>query len=194
MKLNNILLILFLSVTLIGCGFSSKEHTPTIRVINVQSYPELPDIEPVSPANLVPWNHDMPRDLNVLSVKNIKACRKIETRPNELRPYITEPVEEQPDEWWDKCGEHPIIPRSNIFIGFDIENWNTILENFYKLKERVWQYEQRILEINKQRQEWREKAKKERQKGREAEEAEKAAEKIEEEKPVLKGSPKISTE
>lgn len=193
MKLSNIALIFFLSIALAGCG-STKEHTPSIRVINVQSYPELPDIEPVSPPNLVPWIHDMPRDLNVLSVKNISACRKVETRSNEIRPYITEPVEEQSDAWWQKCGENPIIPLSNIFIGFDIENWNTILENFYKLKEKVWQYEQRILEINKQRQEWREKAKKERLKMNKDAEEKKASEKIEEKAPVLNGPPRLSIE
>ena len=162
MKLNNILPIALVSFILVGCG--ATKPTAPVRVITATSYPELPNIEPLPPVALIPWKHDMPRDLNASSVKNITKCRKVETKINEHKPYVVEPVEKQPDKWWAECGENPIVPKSNIHIGFDIENWNIILEDFYKLKERTWQYEQRLTEINKQRQKWRDDADAERAK------------------------------
>jgi len=162
MKINNVLPIILISFVLVGCG--TTPETPSVRIITATSYPVLPSIEPLPPISLIPWKHDMPRDLNASSVKNTTKCRKVKTKINENKPYVIEPVEEQTDRWWAKCGENPIIPISNIHIGFDIENWNIILENFYKLKERVGQYEHRLLEINNQRKKWRLDSEAERQK------------------------------
>ena len=138
------------------------EPQTTVRVINTMSYPEFPNVEPLPPVNVLPWRHDMPRDTNIVSVKNISACRKVETYSPEDMPYVVLPVKEQIVIWWKKCGENPIFPNSNIFIGFSQTDWNIILENFAKLRERNWQYKQRIIEINRQRESWREKAEQER--------------------------------
>ena len=143
---------------------TAREFRPqtTVRVINSMTYPEFPNVEPLPPINVLPWRHDMPRDVNIVSVKNITACRKVETFSPEDAPHVVLPVEEQPVSWWKKCGENPIFPDSNIFIGFSQVDWNIILENFAKLRERNWQYKQRIIEINRQREAWREKAEAER--------------------------------
>jgi hypothetical protein len=161
---NKILLSVIALFLLSACDTTSREFKPltTVRVITTMSYPEFPDIEPLSDTNIIPWIHDMPRDMSILSVKSLTECRKIETYIPEDKQYVVLPIKEQSDAWWQKCGENPIIPNSNIFIGFTQENWNIILENFAKLKERNWQYKQRIIEINRQREEWRKKAEEER--------------------------------
>lgn len=143
---------------------TSEEFKPrtSVRVINSMIYPEFPNIEPLPPINIIGWTHDMPRDLSIVSVKNISGCRDVETYSPEDRPYVVLPVEEQKASWWRECGENPIFPKSNVYVGFSQENWNIILENFAKLRERNWQYKQRIFEINRQRTEWRRKAEQER--------------------------------
>jgi hypothetical protein len=156
--------ILLISLFLAGCGATSdpKYFTPktTVRIINSVSYPEFPDITPLPELNILAYKPDLPRDLNELSVISSTKCRnkKIKTKPREDKPYIIVPVETQSSEWWRRCGENPIFPESNIYIGFDQIQWNIIINNATKLKERIGQYKQRIAEINSQRREWREKA------------------------------------
>ncbi|KKL76562.1 hypothetical protein LCGC14_2043620, partial [marine sediment metagenome] len=73
------------------------------------------------------------------------------------------PEADRDNAFWNKCGEHPIVTKSNIFIGFDQTNWNIIIENFAKLREQLFKYQKRIEEVNRQREAWREKAEAERQ-------------------------------
>jgi len=140
-------LLLFLG----ACGATLDAPSPTVTVITKNSYPELPDIQPLPSLNLRAWKHDVPRDMSKIVPKNTTEC-------------INVPEEKRNKAYWNKCGEHPILPDSNIYIGFDQFNWNIILENFAKLREQIFKYEQRIKEINKQRQEWRKKAEEERNK------------------------------
>lgn len=146
----------------------------TVRVITSMSYPQFPNIEPLPILGILPFVADLPRDLDAISVKSLTDCirvkigkdektgkiifRKLEFYHPDDKPYVRLPKEEQTASWWKACGENPIFPESNIFIGFNQVEWNIILENFAKLRERVWQYKQRIIEINRQRQEWRDKA------------------------------------
>jgi len=166
--MNKLFLLISAMVVLSACIHtpSSNDFTPktTVRVITSISYPEFPNIEPLPNVNLVPWTHDMPRDTTVVSVKNLTTCRKIETYTPENKPHVVLPKEEQTTSWWKKCGEYPIMPNSNVFIGFSQDQWNIILEDFSKLRERNWQYKQRIIEINRQRESWRERADQERAK------------------------------
>jgi len=157
---NNILYAVVLLMVLTGC--EQVQKTESIKLVTATTYPELPDIEPLSDPGLLPWKHNMPRDMEVMSVINNTACRKVKTKINERIPYVVEPVEEQTKTWWKKCGEHPIFPETNIHVGFDLENWNIVLSNLFKLKERNWQYKQRVLEINNQRETWRNQAERER--------------------------------
>lgn len=134
-----------------GCaadaGFNPKS---TVRVINSMSYPEFPNVQPVFPVNLIPWQADVPRDLTKTVVKNVTLCKKVSE-------------EDRDDAFWNRCGEHPIVTNSNIFIGFDQINWNIIIENFAKLREQLFKYQKRIEEVNRQREAWRVKAEAERQ-------------------------------
>ena len=163
--MKKILTILVASILLTACNATTDgEFRPktTVRVISSMSYPEFPNIEPLPPVAVLPWEHDLPRDTTIVSVKNITACRKVETYSPEDKPHVVLPKEEQSIGWWKKCGENPISPDSNIFIGFTQTEWNIVLENFAKLRERIWQYRQRIIEVNRQRQEWRDKVEQER--------------------------------
>ena len=181
--MKKILVILAASLLLGACvgPVVDREFKPktTVRVITSISYPQFPNIEPLPPVAVLPWAHDMPRDTTIVSVKNLTDCRRVKVGKDEKtgktkykklemfspedKPHVILPVEEQTTSWWRKCGENPISPNSNIFIGFSQVEWNIILENFAKLRERNWQYKQRIIEINRQRQEWRDKADAERQ-------------------------------
>ena len=162
--MRNILVVFVASLALVACATDSAEFKPTstVRVVNSTSYPEFPNIEPLPPVDVLPWKHDVPRDMTVFSVKNTTVCRKVETYTPEDKPYVVLPKEQQTEEWWSKCGEHPPLPDSNIFIGFSQDQWNILIENFAKLRERVWQYKQRIDQVNKQRDDWRKKADEER--------------------------------
>ena len=154
--MNKLIMITLFVLFLAGCasddGFDPKTN---VNLINSQSFPELPDIEPVDPPNLIAWQADVPRDTAVLSVKNTTECRSVGTYEDPSYPGVVLPDMEQTDAWWARCGENPILPNSNIFIGFDQENWNIIQENFAKLRETLFRYKQRIDQVNQQRQEWR---------------------------------------
>lgn len=154
MKIRNIILTIAASIILIGCGSVGLNDTfkpkTSVRFITTTTYPEFPNIQPVSPVNLIPWIHEAPRNTEKVVVKNISTCIKV--------------AEEDRDRaFWNRCGENPILLNSNIFVGFDQQNWNIILENFAKLRETLYQYKQRIIAINKQREDWRRQAEEERQ-------------------------------
>jgi hypothetical protein len=94
---------------------------------------------------LLPWKHDVPRDMSTKVVVDSESCKNVpETARNES--------------FWERCGIHPPLKDSNIFIGFDLDNWNIILEDFAKLRETIYQYKSRITEVNNQRAKWRAKA------------------------------------
>ena len=162
--MRNTIFVIVASFLLISCSTGDGVFDPksSVRIIHSTTYPEFPNIEPLPDVNILPWEADVPRDTSVLSVKNTTECRKVETYIPDDKPHVVLPKEEQDPTWWSKCGEHPILPNSNIYLGFEQDQWNIIVENFAKLKERVWQYKQRIKEVNRQREEWRKKAEEER--------------------------------
>ncbi len=133
-----------------ACESTGFDPKSTVRVVNSMSYPEFPNVQPVFPVNLIPWQADVPRDMTKTVVKNLTSCKKV-------------PENEQDDAFWNRCGEHPIVTNSNIFIGFDQTNWNIIIENFAKLREQLFKYQKRVEEVNRQREAWRVKAEVERQ-------------------------------
>jgi len=137
---------LFLLSACESTGFNPKS---TVRVVTSMSYPEFPNVEPLLPVNIIPWQADVPRDMTKTVAKNLTSCRKV-------------PEEDRDDAYWNKCGEHPIVSNSNIFIGFDQTNWNIIIENFAKLREQLFKYQKRVDEVNRQREAWRVKAEAER--------------------------------
>ncbi len=157
--MKTVIVLVLASFVLAACGGAfngSFDPKTSIRLITITTYPEFPDIEPVSPVNLLPWKHDVPRDMDRLVIKNLTNCKNV-------------PEENQNNSFWRRCGENPVLTNSNIFVGFDQPNWNLIQENFNKLREQNFQYRERIKAVNKQRQEWRKKTEEERQRIKEIE-------------------------
>ena len=149
MTKTKVLIALAALFLLSACESTRFDPKSTVRVVTSMSYPEIPNIEPLLPVNLIPWLADIPRDMTKTVAKNITSCRKISE-------------EDRDDAYWNRCGEHPITSNSNIFIGFDLTNWNIIIENFAKLREQIFKYQKRMEEVNRQRESWREKAEAER--------------------------------
>lgn len=139
--------IILLSVLLLaGCGSVPKEifePKETVRVISQDRFPSLPPVPPVNSPSLLPWDYDLPRDTRVTTIKNITNC-------------VNVPESEQDEQFWDRCGENPILTDSNIYIGLTQENFNILSTNFKKLQETIFLYQQRIEQVNRQREEWRE--------------------------------------
>lgn len=48
-----------------------------------------------------------------------------------------------------------VISNSNIFLGFDLKNWQIMLNNFKILEGREQMWRTRVEEVNRQRAEWR---------------------------------------
>lgn len=144
MKKCKIILAALSVLTLAACA-STSEPQSTVRLVQSTTYPFLPDIKPVPEPELVPWNHDVPRDTSKLVVIENEKCTSV-------------PETKRDKAFWRECGINPPLDNSNIFIGFDQDNWNIIIENFAKLRETVYQYKLRIDEVNQQRKEWREKS------------------------------------
>ena len=155
---NNILFLFIALFVLSGCStFSAFDPKTNVRLVNTEIFPEFPDITPLQPLNLLPWEADIPRDSSRIVPKNITKCLKV-------------PENKRDRSYWITCGENPILEGSNIYLGMDQTNWNIMVEDFAKLKERLQQYEARIREINNQRKKWRDQAEDLRNKTRQIEE------------------------
>lgn len=152
--IKSILVVGSLSLLVMGCASNDLppvDRTPitTVEVINTTSYPELPNL-PIPPElRLLPFQTDFPRRRDETTIKNISSC-------------INVPEEQQDDRFWERCGENPIDTRSNIFIGFDQQNWNNVQSNFNTLRENNFVLRGIIEQANNQRAEWRRLAEQER--------------------------------
>lgn len=142
------------AAALAGCASSAvsvPEPPTTVRVVQVVSYPELPDIAlPLEP-ELLPWEYEVPRDLSRIVAKNTPECLRV-------------PDKERDNAYWARCGENPVIRDTNVLFGFDQRNWNIMLSDFSKLREYIVQLKARIELANESRREWRRKAEEERRK------------------------------
>jgi len=130
-----IIATLFLS----SCGEIGKEIVTKTDVVRV--YPEMPPLKPLPPLNLQPFSWDYPRDITKKIPKSTKKCLDV-------------PDDKRVGNYWDRCGIHPPLYDSNIYMGLTQMDYGTLQINFGKLKTRILQYEFRIKEVNKQRLEW----------------------------------------
>jgi hypothetical protein len=121
----------------------------TVEVITTVVYPEFPDIPLPPKVRLTKFEADMPRVMNELTVKNITECVRV-------------PEAERDERFWARCGENPIDVNSNIFIGFDQENWNRLNINLKRLQENDHVLRRLLEQANAQRSEWRRLAEEER--------------------------------
>ncbi len=143
-----------IAVALAGCASSAlsiPEPAATVRVVQVVSYPELPDIAlPLEP-ELLAWEYEVPRDLSRIVPKNTSECLRVADK-------------ERDNAYWARCGENPVIRDTNVLFGFDQRNWNIMLADFSKLREYIVQLKARVELANESRREWRRKAEDERRK------------------------------
>lgn len=143
--------IIGLALLMSACSSAPNEFTPrtTVRVVNTTVYPDLPQVPAVPDPGLIPWSYDFPRDTSKVTVKNITKCVEVAEA-------------DQDTDFWNRCGENPILSDTNIFIGLTRENWDILNSNLKKLQENIYLYRRRIEQINRQREEWRQKASEER--------------------------------
>jgi hypothetical protein len=137
---------------LAGCAsqrLTTPEPVTTVKLIQVTSYPELPDIPlPLEP-QLLPWEYEVPRDLSRLEPKSTPDCEKVTDKERDAA-------------YWARCGQNPVIRDTNVLFGLDQRNWNIMLSNFSKLREYIVQLKSRVDVANESRREWRRKAEEER--------------------------------
>jgi hypothetical protein len=147
-------LLLLASIGLAGCSsarLNAPEPQTSVRVVQVTTYPELPDIQMPLEPDLLPWEYEVPRDLSRTEPKNTTECLRV-------------PDKERDNAYWAKCGENPVIRDTNVLFGFDQRNWNIMLADFSKLREYIVQLKARIDLANESRREWRRRAEDERRK------------------------------
>lgn len=141
-KMGKKAITIFALLFLAGCATVPQNSTPATTVI--VKYPELPPI-PIPPMpTLKPFKFDIPRDMSRWEVKNTTKCKSV-------------PEEQRDEKFWTECGIHPPIPNTNIFLGFDRENYENLIHDLIVLKEHILTLEKLLQEVNKQREEWRRK-------------------------------------
>jgi hypothetical protein len=124
---------------LAACGDKST-------VLTVTYYPEMPDLPLCSASSLRVPEAEYPRKMNAEPfVRNLTTCKS------------TDPKERSTAAWMERCLEKPIDTESNIFIGFNQQNWTELNFNLAQINENYKACQARIEEVNKQRAEWREK-------------------------------------
>lgn len=161
--MKKILIILLLSFVLSGCSVFGRQIFPKVsapvEVINSTSYPVMPNISYPPPLNLQNPQYDVPRDQDAdMVVTRITKC-------------VSVPKDERDNKFWAECGEQPIIGNSNIYRGFDYNNWILYLENMTRIKQQIGLYNERIDQINLLREQWRNLNKQERLRVQQAKDA-----------------------
>lgn len=131
------------ALVLAGCTTTgSTVPTPTVVAQPTLVYPDLPPLDEPELA-LRPFTLDYPRDMTAAPVvKNTTECQQT-------------PVPQRDAAFWRRCGQQPILPNSNIHVGFTYEQWLLWQQNMAALDAYVRTTRQRIELINKQREEWR---------------------------------------
>lgn len=140
MKRSNWIPLVLISAFLTACSVTPQ--TPIVEKEVVHAYPDLPDIEPLPPLTLIPFEWDYPRDTTKRVAKSTRKC--LET-----------PTPQRDEAYWERCGENPPLPNSNIFMGLSRDDFETFLVNNEKVRARLLQYKTRIDEINRERATWR---------------------------------------
>lgn len=140
--MNKLIIILMLLVS--GCtSLKPDPISDPIRLINSNVYPNLPDMTYPLSLNLTGPRWDVPRDtFKDLVVKSLTVCKKVLD-------------EDRDDKFWSTCGEYPPTVNSNIYQGYNLDEFNHFLENQLKISLKLKEYKDRIDLINTQRQEWR---------------------------------------
>lgn len=98
-----------------------------------------PNVSLPSKPRLQVYSYDLPRQTNVQQlVKNTSACKAVSKASQDVA-------------FWRRCGEFPVDPNSNLFIGFDQANWHKFQSNQREVEAYVQALEERIARVNEQR-------------------------------------------
>lgn len=137
--MRNLLTIIIAIFLLSSCQSNSDISSlpqPSIQIIEKPVFPQLSEYKIPEDIVLLPVEGNMPRDNTKLVPKDLPHCTEV-------------PEEERNEIYWKECGENPIISDSNIFIGFDYDNWTNLQINLSKLKEYTITLKEIINEINR---------------------------------------------
>jgi len=121
-------------------NMKNTELLPETKIIKV--YPELVPIEIPQGPKLYSFKMDVPRNKNEIVVKNTTECKNV-------------PESKRDEKFWNKCGENPPLTDTNIFLGFDQENFNNFVLTMESMREYIITLKKIIEEVNRQREEWR---------------------------------------
>lgn len=131
-------------ILMVGLLASCAGKAPLVNdvIIYKTMYPEMPPIAKPSKLSLATPLYDYPRDTDAeLTVKNLTDCLKVEE-------------DKRNNSFWRKCGEYPHKGNSNIYLGYDLDNWNMVVLNMAKIKAQLNAWNDTIDELNKQRALW----------------------------------------
>lgn len=137
----HLLLMFFSFILLMGCQSSLPSMTPVEVIskpakiiIDVYEIPQEPELYQVEV--------DVPRNINEFVIKDDQNCRELKNKRNDENEIPKE------------CLENPVIENTNIYVGFDLDNWEKFQINLFRireytntLKEIIKEMNRRILEI-----------------------------------------------
>jgi len=146
MDLNKLVIVGVLSTLALGACAKPPAARPTtfvpqttVRVVTETKYEQLPNINVPATPDLKPVQFDLPRDLEADPlIKSATGCTNI-------------PPAQQDVAFWERCGQFPIDPNSNLFIGMDQENFNNLTYNLETLRQYIAVLKERIAIANDQR-------------------------------------------
>lgn len=135
-----------IAVTALGaCSSFPRIPLPTREVpvpVIINVYPELDPID-TRTLKLEPTLFDIPREMaSEMVVKNTPECQEVQ-------------LLEQTDAFWFECGEFPQDKDSNLFVGFDRDNYENYVLNLARIAEWKRSVTSLIEVENRRREEWR---------------------------------------
>ena len=136
----NKFVVILLALSLAACGSTKEIAVP----VYVSVQPNLPPISAPARIEFGAPQWDLPRDMTAQpQIKNLSTC-------------INVAEEKQNNSFWRRCGEFPVDENSNLYMGFDLDNYNVIVLNVNKMKLQLKAYWDTIQKINAERELWRE--------------------------------------
>lgn len=134
-----ILPIAVIFLTISGCTLF-RQPEPTVITKEVIVYPSLPTFQAPTPIPVQSPTLDYPRG-DSLVVKNSRKCKEI-------------PEENRDDEFWEDCGVLEVDLDSNLYAGFDENNFDRLNQLLSAAKIREQQWRSLLETINEQIRLW----------------------------------------
>lgn len=129
--------------SLTACSNQPVDRPVVVSKVEGSKWPDLPPVERPAKPRVQAWQYDYPRDL---SQPQIVASRK---------SCLSVAPAKQDASFWGLCGVYPIDPKSNLFIGFEREQWDILLKNLQELEAYYSASQATFDELDRQRETWR---------------------------------------